>query len=57
MDFIRRFRGNVPHHDQGIINAVCHNKVHILSLRYNVNSIFIPILQGQLADYTTWIFL
>ncbi|MDI9471844.1 MAG: glycosyltransferase family 8 protein [Bacillota bacterium] len=38
MDFIRRFRGNVPHHDQGIINAVCHNKVHILSLRYNVNS-------------------
>lgn len=26
MDFIKKYDGNVPHHDQGTINAVCNKK-------------------------------
>ena len=36
--FIRRFEGSVPHHDQGTLNGVCHPRVGILPLRYNVTS-------------------
>mgnify|MGYP001024511290 CR=1 FL=1 len=38
MDFIDNFKGNVPHHDQGVINAICRNKKYILSPRYNATS-------------------
>ncbi len=38
IDFIRAFHGNVPHHDQGTINAVCRNKKLIVSPRYNATS-------------------
>lgn len=38
IDFINKFDGNVPHHDQGTINAVCNKKKRILSPRYNVTS-------------------
>ncbi len=38
MDFIRRFDGNVPHHDQGTINGVCVKKKYIVPPRYNVTS-------------------
>jgi lipopolysaccharide biosynthesis glycosyltransferase len=33
---IKEFDGNVPHNDQGIINAVCHNKCLVLDAKYNV---------------------
>lgn len=38
MDFIRKFEGNVPHHDQGTINGVCVKRKGILPLKYNVTS-------------------
>lgn len=34
---IERFNGDVPHNDQGIINAVCHRKMYILPAKYNVH--------------------
>lgn len=38
IDFIKKYNGNVPHHDQGTINAVCNKSKRILSPRYNVTS-------------------
>jgi lipopolysaccharide biosynthesis glycosyltransferase len=38
MDFIRKFNGNVPHHDQGTINGVCKNKKCVIAPRYNATS-------------------
>lgn len=38
MDFIRKFEGNVPHHDQGTINGVCVKKKRIVEPRYNAIS-------------------
>lgn len=35
---IEKFGGNVPHHDQGTINAVCGDKRKIVPLRYNVTA-------------------
>lgn len=37
-EFIRRFNGQVPHHDQGTINGVCAEKRVLLPLRYNMTS-------------------
>ncbi len=36
--FIKKFDGNVPHHDQGTINAVCKDQIRIVSPRFNVTS-------------------
>jgi len=36
MDFIAKHKGDVPHHDQGTINAVCKNSILLLHPRYNV---------------------
>ena len=38
MEFIRKYNGNVPHHDQGTINGVCKNKKCIVAPRYNATS-------------------
>lgn len=38
IDFIKKFDGNVPHHDQGTINGVCSGKLLTVPLRYNVTS-------------------
>lgn len=38
IDFIDKFKGNVPFHDQGIINGVCNKRLLILPPRYNVTS-------------------
>jgi len=38
MDFIKKFGGNVPHHDQGTINAICQKRILIVSPEYNVTS-------------------
>lgn len=38
LNFIEKFEGNVPHHDQGTINAVCNKKIIALSPEYNVFS-------------------
>lgn len=38
IDFIKYKNGNVHHHDQGVINAVCDGNIKILHPRYNVHS-------------------
>lgn len=36
MTFIDMYKGCVPHHDQGVINGVCKNKILVISPKYNV---------------------
>lgn len=38
MAFIEKFSGNVPHHDQGVINGVCGARRVILPLKCNVTT-------------------
>lgn len=38
MALIAKFGGNVPHHDQGTINAVCGERRVIIPARYNVTA-------------------
>ena len=38
LKFIELHNGEVPHHDQGIINGVCKGKISILNMKYNVNT-------------------
>ncbi len=38
--FLHKYNGNVFHHDQGIINAICNNTIRILPPQYNVVSNF-----------------
>lgn len=40
INFIKKYHGEVPHHDQGIINGVCKEKILIISPRYNFMSQF-----------------
>lgn len=37
-EVIERFQGNVPHHDQGTINAVCGDRRKVLPVRYNLTT-------------------
>lgn len=37
-EIIRRFDGNVPHHDQGTINATCAARRTLLPVRYNLTA-------------------
>ena len=38
MQLIEKFGGNVPHHDQGTINAVCKERRKIVPMRFNVTA-------------------
>lgn len=38
IDFLFQHNGNVRHHDQGIINAVCKDSLMLLQPRYNLHS-------------------
>lgn len=38
LEFIKRYNGSVPHHDQGTINGVCKDKILIIHPKYNVQS-------------------
>ncbi len=40
IEFLHHYNGNVYHHDQGIINAVCNNSIKILPPKYNIVSNF-----------------
>lgn len=45
LDFIKKYNGSVPHHDQGTINAICKDKILILPPKYN--------LQSPMLSYTS----
>lgn len=47
---IEKFNGNVPHNDQGIINAVCHDKTYILDAKYNMQDTMMFYTADQLKE-------
>lgn len=61
LQFLHSHNGNVFHHDQGIINAICNNTIKILPPQYNVVSNFfldyneiskrVPFYSKQEVDY------
>lgn len=40
LDFIKKYNGNVQHHDQGVINGIYHNDIYYLPPRYNAMTSF-----------------
>ena len=36
LDFLISHGGSVYHHDQGLINAICRDRIHILPINYNM---------------------
>ena len=47
---IKKFDGNVPHNDQGILNAVCHARTHILDPKYNMQDTMMFYTADQLKQ-------
>lgn len=47
---IEKFNGNVPHNDQGIINAVCCGKTYILDAKYNMQDTMMFYTVDQLKE-------
>lgn len=50
IDFIAKYRGEVPHHDQGIINGVCRGKILILEPKYNMMPQFLEFKERQIKQ-------
>ena len=38
LEFIKQYKGSVPHHDQGTINAICNQRILVIHPKYNVQS-------------------
>lgn len=51
--FLLKYGGDVYHHDQGIINAVCVGRKRVLPLRYNVSSFYFSHPYRLLKKYNT----
>lgn len=49
ISFLKQHNGNVFHHDQGIINAVCNSSFKILHPKYNVMTNFFMNSYGSLC--------
>lgn len=50
IECIDKFNGNVPHNDQGVINAVCHENALILDAKYNMQDTMLFYTAGQLKE-------
>ncbi|PEZ83313.1 glycosyltransferase family 8 protein [Bacillus sp. AFS017274] len=48
VEFINKYRGNVPHHDQGIINGVCKGRILILEPEFNLMPPFLHMNRMQI---------
>ncbi|WP_061464191.1 glycosyltransferase family 8 protein [Peribacillus simplex] len=48
VEFINKYRGNVPHHDQGIINGVCKDRILILEPEFNLMPPFLHMNRRQI---------
>lgn len=48
VEFIKSYRGKVPHHDQGVINGVCKDNILILNPKYNFMPQFIMHTSKQI---------
>lgn len=49
-EYFRKFGGKIPHHDQGVINALGFNRMLYLSPRYNFQSQFFLYTPKQLSS-------
>ena len=47
IQMIERFKGSVPHHDQGVFNAICHNRIKRLHPKYNFQC---PMFEYKFAE-------
>lgn len=45
-----KYNGNVPHHDQGVINCIANGKILYLSPRYNLMSQYLYFNRNQLVS-------
>lgn len=51
LQFIEAHNGSVTHHDQGVLNGLCQNKVRILPLRYNLMTIHFMYTRAQIIRF------
>ncbi len=51
LTFIESHDGNVMHHDQGVLNAVCKNQVLFLPLEYNLMTIHYMFGRSSIINY------
>lgn len=49
--FIKKYNGNVFHHDQGTINGVLHEQCLVLHPRYNSMTVFFTLSREQIMEY------
>lgn len=48
-DFIKGFSEEIPHHDQGVVNALFHDKILILDPKYNCMTPFFLMSSNELV--------
>lgn len=53
LDFLWKHNGNVFHHDQGIINAVCNDSIKLLHPKYNMVSNFFTNKKFSIKPFHT----
>lgn len=51
LSYIERHKGNVKHHDQGVLNGLCANYVKLLPLKYNLMTIHYMFNRKQILRY------
>lgn len=49
--FINKLKGNIFHHDQGVINAVLHDRVLIIAPRYNLMTGYVMMKISDMAEH------
>jgi len=48
MEFMNTYQGEIPHHDQGVINALFHNRCKVIHPKYNCMTPFFLMNGSQL---------
>ena len=51
IDFIDKYKGNVIHHDQGVINGVLHKNMKILSPKFNFMTVYYTMSREEMIEY------
>lgn len=51
LNFINDYNGNVIHHDQGVINGVCHQKCKIVDISNNLMTIYYLMSRKSIIKY------
>lgn len=58
IDFIRRYQGVVPHHDQGVINGLARGKILLVPPKYNALDIYFKFSPEEMKrkNHLSWIY-